>query len=457
MKNNRLILSCVCFIFSYSIIAQTTKSVLFIGNSYTYSHNVPNTIKLIAKSNGDDLIYDQNTPGGYSLDRHKKNTTSLRKIKSKNWDHIILQDQSQTPAYWFDAFFNGSKSLINIINEAHPCVNTTIFFMTWGREHDYEPMQKLTTNNYNKVAKIFGTEVAPVGVAWKKVREEKDPVKLYSGDGSHQSFAGTYLAACVFYATIFDKSPIGISYKGSLSDADAKYLQEKAFEAYNEYVNLGHIRKGNTEDTIKSSFQAKFNEANKDKLSKITENCCIKTSVDLTFKGKDNITKANTEIKYIIYEDQGSGIGAIKNEKIPISFNVTPNTCTNETKTFPLALDISGIKPGDKFYVEISYNGRELLWAELTKPATLSTTDVELEKSITIFPIPVKDEFQINLSKPYEKASVTIYNSNGRLQNQNKFSKNESITIHVDKLSSGIYFAKIIIDGKTVFKKIVVK
>ena len=47
-------------------------------------------------------------------------------------------------------------------------------------------------------------------------------------DGSHPTVSGTYLAACVFYATIFRQSPEGLSYIDGLSSRDASVLQAEA-------------------------------------------------------------------------------------------------------------------------------------------------------------------------------------------------------------------------------------
>ena len=44
---------------------------------------------------------------------------------------------------------------------------------------------------------------AQSGMAWKHTRDQQPSINLYSSDGSHPSVAGTYLAACTFYATLF--------------------------------------------------------------------------------------------------------------------------------------------------------------------------------------------------------------------------------------------------------------
>lgn len=70
--------------------------------------------------------------------------------------------------------------------------------------------------------------VAPVGAAWQTAVAQKAFPALWQDDGSHPTVQGTYLAACVFYATIFRQSPMGLSYHDGLSDAEAIKLQEVA-------------------------------------------------------------------------------------------------------------------------------------------------------------------------------------------------------------------------------------
>jgi hypothetical protein len=51
---------------------------------------------------------------------------------------------------------------------------------------------------------------------------------LWQEDGSHPNEKGTYLAACVFYATLYRQSPEGLGYTGSLSEDEALLLQKTA-------------------------------------------------------------------------------------------------------------------------------------------------------------------------------------------------------------------------------------
>ena len=77
--------------------AQQT-SVLFIGNSYTYVNDLPNTLRQLALSLGDTMTVASSAPGGYTLFQHSTYAPSLAAIESQQWDFVVLQEQSQLGA-----------------------------------------------------------------------------------------------------------------------------------------------------------------------------------------------------------------------------------------------------------------------------------------------------------------------------------------------------------------------
>jgi hypothetical protein len=92
---------------------------------------------------------------------------------------------------------------------------------------------------YFDLAKQLGARVAPVGIAWKKALATDPPFVLHSPDKSHPNPTGTYLAACVFYATLLEVNPTGLPReikKGnkvlvSIPKEEARRLQGIAWEA----------------------------------------------------------------------------------------------------------------------------------------------------------------------------------------------------------------------------------
>ena len=85
--------------------------------------------------------------------------------------------------------------------------------------------------------------VAPAGLAFDYIFDQltqdgEDPLReeslfwqLYSGDGSHPAPPGTYLVACVLFATITGESPVGIEWAPEAVDAITRQTLQEAAEA----------------------------------------------------------------------------------------------------------------------------------------------------------------------------------------------------------------------------------
>jgi len=267
MKN---ILTALIFIFSICSNAQQTKKVLFLGNSYTAVNNLPSILSSIATSMGDALVYDSNTPGGYTFNGHSTNLTSINKINSQNWDYVVLQEQSQLPSFPPAQVANDvypyADSLNRMIQENDSCTRT-MFYMTWGRKNGdasncafytpvctYDGMQGRLRTSYLEMANDLDAEVAPVGVAWKKFRQDFPLVELYNPDESHPSIHGSYLAACTFYASIYHKSPIGAFVPVGISSQEASDIQNTVNDIVFDSLNIWRI------DT--TTVSANFNTSN---------------------------------------------------------------------------------------------------------------------------------------------------------------------------------------------------
>lgn len=221
-----------------------TTSVLWLGNSYTAANNLPDLFYQLALSGGDSVTYNSNTPGGYTLQMHSQNATSLQLINQQPWDFVVVQAQSQEPsfdpAYVNTNVFPYATFLDSAIQNNDSCTQT-VFYMTWGRKNGdasncaawppvctYLGMQGLLRERYVQMAHDNNAVTAPCGEAWRNVIATTPTYDLYIADESHPSLYGSYLNACVFYATMFRKSPVGLPYMASLPTGDAYFLQQVA-------------------------------------------------------------------------------------------------------------------------------------------------------------------------------------------------------------------------------------
>jgi PKD repeat protein len=126
--------------------------------------------------------------------------------------------------------------------------------MTWGRKYGdasncavyppvctFEGMQARLRQSYVEMADDNQALVTPVGQAFKYARIADSTINLYVSDNSHPSPAGTYLAACTFYATIFETSPIGITYTGGLTNNQAAFLQQIAYQTVFDSLSIWNV------------------------------------------------------------------------------------------------------------------------------------------------------------------------------------------------------------------------
>ncbi len=223
-----------------TINAQTT-SVLFIGNSYTNVNNLPQTFHDLALSKGDSVTFDSSAPGGYTFQLHSTNATTISKINQQAWDYVILQEQSQIPSFSPAQVASDSypyAALLDSMITANDSCTETVFYMTWGRQNGdssncafyppictYNGMQQRLRESYLQMSVDNHATCSPVGAAWKHVRDNYPAIGLYQADQSHPSVNGTYLAACVFYASLFHKTPIGASFPVGINSSNALILQ----------------------------------------------------------------------------------------------------------------------------------------------------------------------------------------------------------------------------------------
>jgi hypothetical protein len=91
----------------------------------------------------------------------------------------------------------------------------TLLYLTWARRQSPQ-----TQESINRAVEDIATEiharVVPVGPAWFTAMAQDNLLELYLDDGSHPTVAGSYLAACVFHASLFGEAPQAFSVSDAL-------------------------------------------------------------------------------------------------------------------------------------------------------------------------------------------------------------------------------------------------
>jgi len=229
MPNPRLFAFLLCLLWlAPRSVAQESRKVLFIGNSLTYTNDLPAMLAQLAKAGGKPTLeYDSETPGGCSLEKHWKDGRALAKIQAKDWDYVVLHDVSNQALIHPESMATYGKLLAEAASK-HKC--KPAFYMTWAWKDQYET-QPIITEAYTSLAKETQAVLIPAGLAWAAYRKAYPHQSLVT-DNRHPDLGGTYLTACVFYAVLYETSPVGLPGDvAKLDAAQAKVFRETAWAA----------------------------------------------------------------------------------------------------------------------------------------------------------------------------------------------------------------------------------
>ncbi len=233
----------------------TSQRVLFVGNSFTFFNNgihnhLGNLVRADNNYHKGKTRFRSMTYSGAYLSEQQGNIR--RALKSGHWNVVVLQGQSgafsSTKAA--NRFSQAAKRASKDIRK-HNAI--PLYFMTWAYENKPEMIDSLVSG-YTKLAKETDAYVAPVGLAFHTAKQQYPHISLYSKDIlrfeksdtaaaqaiykkdiKHPSLAGTYLAACVFYAVLYNKSPQGLAYSSELSLENAQQLQHIAWQSVRQF------------------------------------------------------------------------------------------------------------------------------------------------------------------------------------------------------------------------------
>ncbi len=216
------------------------KVVALYGNSYThYNNNLNTRLRDLSQSllpnHADGYSYRGITISSGRLGWHEPNLTFQNTLK--HWDVVVFQGNSNEPISRNSAtrkyFEQSANTMANI---AHAAGSKVVYFMTWAEKAHPEQTEQLASA-YQAIAAQTGGYVAPVGLAFANSLKQYPEINLYHSDGKHPSLAGTYLAAAVFFATLYNQSPIGgaLPVDSDMTPDTAQKLQSIAWQTVEDF------------------------------------------------------------------------------------------------------------------------------------------------------------------------------------------------------------------------------
>ena len=235
----RINLLIVILINIYIVNAQDTTHILFIGNSITYYNNMPQTFEAIANDKGDTTAVTVYAPGGTGFIHHVNDPNVYNKFRQGIWDFVVLQPGSnESPAYSETKEQTLSRLYIlqDSIIKYNPCAKILLYeisYGVWGNTPEdldtYNNTMSLILSNCQYWADSAQIFFAPAGEAIKTAWNNDTSTMLWGSTGDiHPNAKGSYIIACTFYASIFQKPSFGTTVISSLTQSEANSYQQLA-------------------------------------------------------------------------------------------------------------------------------------------------------------------------------------------------------------------------------------
>ena len=414
----RKLFSLVVFLcFLHTLFGQQIK-VLFVGNSYTAVNNLPSLFQSVAASTGDVVQISSNTPGGCTFQLHCTNQ-SASLIQQGGWDYVVLQEQSQLPAFPISDVQNDcfpyAAQLNGMIEQYNPCAET-VFYMTWGRKYGdqdnaaffpplatYEGMDSLLYERYMFMTQQNNAIVSPVGRVWRYIRTNHPEIDLYSSDNSHPSVAGSYAAACTFYTTILRKDPTHITEFCGLNQNVAQIIQNAVKTVVFDQSSTWYIG----ERALYADFQYQINSG----FSNTTQNTNSTTVYQWNFGNGDFSTEETPT-----YSFTNSGI-------YTVSLTATDDCGQSST---------------------------------ISKEITVSLNIDDFSRQFTLYPNPCDHFLTISNKMNDMSISVSLFDISGKLL-VTKSTSESQVILNMEDFSNGIYVLKVSNSNGIYYNKIIVK
>ncbi len=238
-----------------TVTPELLKRILFIGDSDAFW--LDQHLKNLAASEDPPRVIETFgvTGGGMTLEEHWQ-LLGLKTVREGNWDVVVLDQDPTINWSELDKFYDYARQFDEEIQKIG---GHTVLYMQHPWKKKMDP--PLTTEDYaeiyGKLGKELGVKVAPAALAWQRSVQQRPDLELYAPDEGHGNLRGTYLSLCVIYATIFERSPVGLSYHYDvpqrsveynfrrmyyrmkdwtpISEEEAEFLQRIAWETVRDY------------------------------------------------------------------------------------------------------------------------------------------------------------------------------------------------------------------------------
>jgi hypothetical protein len=178
--------------------------VLFLGNSLTYTNDLPAMVQTIAEAAGHTFAYGAVARPNYSLEDHW-NATGRDAVRAAAADFVIMQQGPSSLPENQDYLRSWTERFAPVIREAG---GQPALFMVWPDDTRIFAFDAVRDGYLAAAAAVDGLFI-PAGEAWRPLLDAGG-TSVYGPDGFHPSRFGSEVAALMIYRALFDEPVTGL-------------------------------------------------------------------------------------------------------------------------------------------------------------------------------------------------------------------------------------------------------
>jgi len=191
-----------CFAPTSQALAEPLK-LLFLGNSLTFSNDLPAVVRALGKVDGVAIKTRTIANPNAALEDHWRSSRTQRLVAEGNWDYVVMQQGPSSLAKNQRNLRDWSVRWSEAIRAAGA---QPAMYMVWPSARHFRSFDAVG-ESYANAAVAADAKLLPAGRAWLEAWRLDPGLKLYGRDGFHPSPMGTLLAAIVIYAGVTGGAP----------------------------------------------------------------------------------------------------------------------------------------------------------------------------------------------------------------------------------------------------------
>ena len=174
--------------------------VLFIGNSLTFTNNLPELVEKEALHQGKKLETTMIAFPNYALVDHLDDGKIQKLITKNKYDFVVIQQGPSSQAEGRGMLLDDGAKIKKLCDENGA---ELVYFMVWPSKQYYYTYADVIKNHINAATKNDAL-LAPVGAIWKVHFDQTSDYSYYGSDGFHPSLEGSKIAAKVITTAILN-------------------------------------------------------------------------------------------------------------------------------------------------------------------------------------------------------------------------------------------------------------